>query len=704
MSLVCGTKTNGGTKAACQCAEHSGNDYFADPVAGTDAQVGVFPTGINSPSECRFGTLGKALSLATTAGNRVVATSAAMPRSFAAETFPLTVSPGVTLTTDTPLLPATYTIEFNTGATTGISLAGSSTFEGFTVMDSGGNAAASAVSITGTNATVDTVVLDGAGLLANGISVSGAGQGDIHAATIESFTTGLNVSTSSGSAVTLRNSAVNSSATGISLANGTLSTTTVTVNGGSGTGVVVKAAGGAISTLNGNSLTVSNMTGPGIAQSSSGGSVILNLASNSDIGTNGGGITLSAGSGTLGAVNVHDNTGAGITQSAGTLTLGSGGTTTVQTSSTKGVALTGGTLTVGAASITGNGTDGVTVSGATTTLISNTGAQYTNNGANGINSTLAALTFNGSAAAPIIVSGNGVSAAGGDGILVSSGSITANYLTLSTNGTGTTKRSGLELAGAAVASLGVATDAALSITGNGLDGVNINATTAGSAIDMRKASITGNGLDGVSVDLNGGTGGSAATASFLNVTSSNNGGQGVDVLRAPLATSSIVMTIDGLTAKSNTGSGIYLRGSNGNVGASIKNSKISLNTGVGIRIENGGNTTEESIQSNDITQNSGGGIAFNQAHTLTGFSANTVHGNTGDQILIAARQTGNAVYTFSNSSATVCDSNRNQIYCYQIGSVGIRVSGATNVTINAADVSWENTTPSAGTDFVARSA
>ena len=97
-----------------------------------------------------------------------------------------------------------------------------------------------------------------------------------------------------------------------------------------------QAAARRVSTLNGNVAHGEQHDGRGHLAVSTGGTVTLNLASG-DVGHNGGGgITLSAGAGTLGAVNVHQNTGAGITQSGGTLTLGSGGTTTVQTNTGDG--------------------------------------------------------------------------------------------------------------------------------------------------------------------------------------------------------------------------------------------------------------------------------------------------------------------------------------------------------------------------------
>jgi hypothetical protein len=692
-SLVCGTKSG---VAACQCSEHSGGDYFADPVSGADTSA-VFPTGINSPAMCRFGTLGKALAQ-TTSGNRVIATSTGLPQIFNAETFPLVVPAGVTLTTsDSVPTPGNYYIGLKAVSTTGVSLGSKSVIEGFTLLNESGNVAAVALGVAGTNVTVDTVTLEGTngGTMGTGIGVSGSGQGLLNAVTVQGFTTGVSVSTTSGVAVALNNSTIDTNATGVALTNGTLSVDTVTVNSGSGDGVNAKAAAGAISTLSAKSLTVTNMTGMGVAQVSSGGTVTVTLTS-ANVHNNGGGMLVTGGTGTLGAVQLHDNTGVGITQSGGSVTLGSGGTTTVQANAGKGVALSGGTLTVGAASITNNGGDGVAVTGGAT-LVSNIGAAYTSNGGNGISSTSSTLTFFGSAAAPIAVSSNK-----GDGIFVSGGNlIGANYLTLSGNGTGTTKKSGLEITGAAAIGLGVASDAALSFTGNGLHGVHINGTTSGSAIDLRSASITGNGGDGVYVDLNGGTGGGAATASLKTIAVTGNTGHGVEVVRAPLGTST-AMVMDGVTAKTNGGSGVYLHGAataTGSIVATVKNGILQQNTGYGVLIDQSTTgTTQENLQSNDIASNTAGGVDFHSSNTLNGFAANKVHNNGGDQILVEAPQNLAATYLF-NSAASCSDGNRNQVWCYSAGRVGIRVTSAL-ASVTADNMTWANAVPSANTDYV----
>jgi hypothetical protein len=671
---VCGTKANGANHAACQCPEQTGGDFYADPVAGTDAASGVFATGVNSPADCRFQTLTAAVAVAQGVGNRVIATSAAPPVQFANETFPLNLNGGVTLTTtDAVPTPANYTIQFNSAsAPTAVSLFVSSVFEGFTVQQSGGNAAASAVAMTGTSGVVDTVVLDGP--LATGISVTGTGT--INAATVTGFTTGLSVMSSG--ATSLTNSKVDTNATGIAISAGGLSASSTTIDGGSGAGVVVSAS----ATFNGSSLTIKNMGSAGIAAI---GSPTVNLTTGDEIASNGGsGLSLAGGSATLGGVNIHDN-GTGISQSGGAITIGSGGTTTIQSNGSKGVNLTGGTLTVGTGTITNNAGDGVTAATGTT-LISNTGAQYTGNMGNGISATAATLTFNSSASAPILVSANT-----GVGILMTGGGLTANYLTLSSNGTGGTKKSGLEVAaGIAAVNIGTASDAAVSITGNGEHGIKLNGPTAGTAIDIRRATVSNNGSEGISTNLNWGAGTSTTKASFTSLTISGNGSHGIDVAQAPLVGSpaTIKCIFDSLTVTGNTGSGVFLSGAVGSVGATVSNSKITSNKAVGIRVE--GAATTEIFTGNDISLNVGG-VAFNTSSALNGFTSNTIHSNTGDQITILAPG------PWDFHSPTACDGTQNKIYCYQTG-VAISVSG-TATSVNASSVSWEHASPSLTQDY-----
>jgi hypothetical protein len=686
-SLVCGTKSG---VAACQCAEHTGTDYYVDNAAGSDAAAGVFPTGNLNPANCSFKTLGRALTAATTAGNKVIAKNQG---TYDGETFPLTVSPGVELTTaDGASLPAQYVIEFKGAATPGVSLGAGSVIEGFTIANNNGAAAATAIQVTGAGAVVDSVVLDGTGgtTLAKGIDITGSGYAQLAGVTVSGFTTGIAQSTTAGVATTLSSSQVTGNGTGVALANGTLTTSGSTIGIGT-TGVAISAAAGALTTFNGSSLTVLNDTGVGISVSATGGAPTLNLTSADIHHNNGGGISVAGAASTanVGAIQLHDNPVAGLSMSAGTVTF----TGTSVTGNAVGILQSGGTLTVGTTNVKGNTGIGLNASAGTVAL--NTGANFEANGGDGVFAKTN-VTVGGSASAPITSNSNG-----GDGFSLAAGTLTANYLTLSTNGTGAVKASGLKVSGTGVVNLGVATDSALNFSNNGLHGINIAATTAGSAVSVMRTTVGTNGGDGIAVDLNGGTASPGATATIINVTSSGNTGSGIGVTRAPLVNSGLALTLDGLTLSGNGVSGLYLKTTGGNVGAVLKNSKVSGNTGFGVRIENGGgaNTVTESLQYNDITGNTGGGIAFNQQHTLTSFAGNSVHGNTGDQILIAARQVGNANYKFNNVSAVPCDSNRNQFYCYKNGGVGIRITSAATV-VDANNVSWQVASPGNTTDFV----
>jgi hypothetical protein len=644
-SLVCGTKSGA---AACQCADHTGTDYFVDPVNGSDVAAGFFPTGVDTPSFCRFATLGKGLSLAVS-GDRVVATSPTPPVTFSAETFPMGVPAGVTLTTsDLTPTPVNYGIVFNSaGATDGVVLASNSTIEGFSIVNSGGNASAVALLAVGTGVTINTVFLDGTGGGTTnqfGIGLGGASQAAINGVTVTGYLFGVAEQTT-GAGSTITNSTIQANGTGIGIANGSLTATSVTVNGGTGNGILMAPAAGETTTFLGSALTVTDMSGAGISQQSTGGSATFSITGGEITANAGGGVKLTAGVGTLSAVNVHANTG-----------------------------------------------NGATVTG-TATLTSNTGTQYVSNTGNGISSTGATLIFNGSAASPITVSGNTL-----DGILAAGGVLTANYLTVSANGTGATKSSGLELSGVVGVTMGLAGDSAISITGNGLHGVNINGPIVGTSIDLESSTISNNGSKGVSADLNWGTGDANTKALFKSLTISGNGANGIEILRAPLIAATIGCTLDTLTVTGNGGGGVVLSGGSGDVGATVKNSKISSNTGTGLLVEEAAGTTTETIQSNDVFSNGGSGIAFVTKSTLNGFTGNMIHSNTADQIVVSATQNTTPVWRFD--SPTGCDGNRNQVYCYTAPSVGLRINSATATGVVARLISWANPLPTAATDYV----
>ena len=293
---------------------------------------------------------------------------------------------------------------------------------------------------------------------------------------------------------------------------------------------------------------------------------------------------------------------------------------------------------------------------------------------------------------------------------MSSGNITASYLSVTNNGTGATKKAGLEITGAAIVNLGTAITTPtpkLTFTGNTGDGVFINATAAGSKVALQNATLSNNTNDGIQVDLNGGTAANAATAALDTDTLSSNGNNGIEILQAPAAVSATVMTMNNVTVSSNgtplVGSGVFLNGANGPVVTILQNSFVFSNKGTGVTISNTGTgAMTEAIVNNDIHENAASGVLFNGRTNLTGFSANKVHGNVGDQITISAQMAASApslTYNFDNASIDPCDVNRNQVWCYGNGTVGIK-STINNIVVNAAHMSWKVSNPSNNNDFI----
>jgi hypothetical protein len=694
---VCG---NASGVYACQCPAHTGTAYYVDTNLGSDGGSGLFATGINSPADCRFKTLGKGLSKVASGGS-VVATDLSGTATFSGESFPLNVGANVTLTTaDGTHNPASYVIAYG-GASSAVSLGAGAKLEGFTISNGAGSG--TAVSVAGAGATITHVSLAGTGgtTLATGIDVSGSTNAAIDNTTVTGFSTGLQVSTTSASATTLTSSTIKSSFDGISLLNGTLTTTGSTVTSNTDTGIIIATAPGTIATLNATTLTVTSNANGGILQSSTGGTGTLNFTSGDVSANTNGGILQAAGTATLGAVDIHGNTGggtgSGVRMSGGTMTLAG---TTVRDNAVRGLSVSGGTLTVGTSTIKTNGTDGLLLSGGTATI--NTGTSFSSNGTSGagtgINSA-GALTLGGSAASPISVATNA-----NDGISLTAGSLTANYVTLDGNGTGAAKGAGLKIAGAAVVSLGTASDAAVLIQNNLANGINIATLTSGQ-VDLRKATVQKNTGDGILADFNP-SGSLAQSISGMTIT--NNTQHGVQIVRAPLVASAIKVTLDGLNVTSNgptpavagKGIGVYLNGLTtsgglGAVGVTLKNSKIQSNKDVGLRMEGlATNVITHNIQTNDISGNGGIGVVIGARNTMNGFLGNTIHSNTGDQIsLTAAPASG----SFSFHSPIACDATINKVYCYGTG-VGIR--NASGSTVDIGNMGWANVVPTAGTDYV----
>jgi hypothetical protein len=192
-------------KQTCPCPSNLTNDFYANPTVDRSSCLkdkSYAPTGVASPAVCSYATLTAAMSAANAGLNyasstRVISAGGtpAAPAVFGAETFPLLIPCGVSLTTtDDPALggggfnPASAIILFNSSiADHAITLRGP--ISGFTVQNAGASTG-SALTCHTDNASVDTVRLDGLNgslRLTTGLLVAGACSGTFSKIEVRNF-------------------------------------------------------------------------------------------------------------------------------------------------------------------------------------------------------------------------------------------------------------------------------------------------------------------------------------------------------------------------------------------------------------------------------------------------------------------------------------------------------------------------------------
>jgi hypothetical protein len=148
---------------------------------------------------------------------------------------------------------------------------------------------------------------------------------------------------------------------------------------------------------------------------------------------------------------------------------------------------------------------------------------------------------------------------------------------------------------------------------------------------------------------------------------------------------------------------LAITGASGNVSIDVRGNGITNNAGGGITVAQGASSsTAVSFENNDVSQNAssavsgGGGMEFLTGFSLSGFSANLVHGNGGHQL-----EFDGAASWSLNPSAGACAPVANQVYCYATNFLGL--FAASGATVDASGISWQHAPPASGVDYVAAS-
>jgi hypothetical protein len=679
--LTCGTRAGG---AACECPAVTDGNYYVDPVAGSDSNTAApFPSGAKTPAACRLKSLSKAANIAVNTGNKIIAITANPPGVFT-ETAPLSISAGVTLTTDDAApTPANYHLQYGGSSGVAVSLANNSAISGFTI-DNGNTAAnlgnpSVALGCTVGTVTVKSVTLNGTSanalnMFATGLQIGSAPlntcTGTFDKVTADGFATGIRVSTSAGTAPILTTTNVLNSTTGaigVLVEAGTVNSTDLlvqphTAGVASGYGVVVRPASG---------VTAANFLGSNSS---------IQMTANDGVWLDDTGMLGPQATLTSALISAPTGgTASGVHVEGGTLNIQ--GSTQILSADLYGMNISGGTVIGTGLIISASTDDSIHVTGGLVTLhkstikLSHNRNVFMNNGA--------LLIDDGSAITDATNAGIEYVPGANDSLTV--GGTAGDLVTIATNG-----------------------GHGISVTGAG------NATAT---LLVQRATIQNNSLSGINVALTGNANG----ITFLNSTISGNHQHGVVVTGAP-ATTAAGITFDGLEVRSQTGSapngrGIWLHANDvtsNAIVATIKNSKIHGNRDTGIVIDEGfTNTTTESLTGNDIYENNQtgagmtvGGLSFATSSTLSAFAANKLHSNGGDQIAFASKPTTGTNWDINAPGAcsTAVDAQQNKIYCYTLtGAIGLRATApnpAGAYTVDAGQITWANTTVTAGREFV----
>jgi hypothetical protein len=699
---------------SCECAANTSGTVYADPIYGSNPGSSPFPSGVQNPPQCRIKTLTSANSMAGASlfsPKVVIATgfTGTNPVVFSNETWPFIIKPNVLIkTSDTTPTPANYIIDYNNGSggiTTAFTIQAGTTLSGFTLRNAGGNPNATMLQLCGAGGAGTATLLGGvvqakavipASNIANGVFIGGGGcSASISNMDILNATqTGLQVSSTVASLITINGGTYDSNTVGVVLYGGTVSFNNIKVRNSTFHGIQDVPNGADVKLSISNSLIENNnQSGLSIAVGSATAASTVQVA-NTEVRGNGvagggvfyDGVDISARTMTMDTVNIHDNAAGGLVVLAGAM-------------GTPGVVVTGVSHFDNNGAASGSG-HGVLVTGAGAGFTA-TGATFSGNHGPGFGVSMGATgTLHGG-----VVSNNGIAYSGG-GLEVQQAIVQVDQ--------------GTSFNHNAYAGIRVYSSGNVTLTGtmaqpidvgfNGLATMSSGANISPSQLSATFVNFHDNGSHGARVfDVT--TAPYGAPMSFTSCAFGNNAGSGLFVEGAGIVAVSLVpsLTVTGSQFNGNL-HGIDVAATTADVHASFNNNTITGAADTGIHV-NGTPTSQLTFGGNIISNNNaaasldggltgGGMVMTGSAPGLLNFTSNVIHHNTSNQILV----TGTGTWNLSATAALACDATRqNVIACYDgspapPSAVGIAADGA-GVVVQVNGEAWQNKPPSSPADY-----
>ncbi|MBI5482191.1 MAG: right-handed parallel beta-helix repeat-containing protein [Deltaproteobacteria bacterium] len=728
--LVCGTDSG---VPACQCPANTTGVFYADAFNGSPAGGMPFPSGVLTPSQCRFKLLTPALAAAQTwvmshpsAEVRATGQVSISVMHFAEPAYPLVVPPDVTLTTtDSPLDPSHYVIDFaQPAATAVVQLGSNAALKGFTIQNLVSAATSADGVVTspgcadGTAVTLETIRIAGEATpnrLRHGVVIAGAPAGSCDATltdvAVRSVSqAGLLVQSTLTAATTrVVDSLFDGNGNGVRALRGTVELDSVSVTNSGAEGILVQPTGGD-AVVSGVAGDVTGSQREGVAVEIGTGATTASLLSLtgtviSDNGANSGGfarfpgIAILARSARLVGVNVHDNAGGGLRAvGAGTVVavdLDAGNAAHFDSNGP-------GALNPPAGVLVGDGAS-VTATGMTANANDGPGA-YVDGGASSLTLHGCQIDSNG-----VVGNAPGLEVLGGTVVVDGASVISNNRGEGLRQYAGTVSLNGSNLVGVVVRNNGQA---------GTYSGARIGQGQTDTAFTANYADFRDNTEHGVYV-FNRNLQNQGGPINIVNCTFVDNARVGLQVATSmPSPTGARTLTVSGTSFTGGT-RGIWLEAAGGDIQGSVQGNSITKAANTGL-VLHGTAASSLTIARNQITGNSslfmppgraaGGVLIDGVPPNPFAFFGNSVHHNDYDQVMVVGANP--IAVTWNLAGASCAPSEYNTFACYNgqmpAGAYfGLVVVGA--VTVNASNESWQSHSmppppPVAGIDYLLQGA
>ncbi len=244
----------------------------------------------------------------------------------------------------------------------------------------------------------------------------------------------------------------------------------------------------------------------------------------------------------------------------------------------------------------------------------------------------------------------------------------------------------------------------VTITGAGVDGIQIDPSSGTSNIAIVDCTCSGSTMNGINLSPSGT---STMNATVQNSTLNSNAGNGLLLMAA--GTSTVTFSANNNTINSNTLNGINLSATGTSLTGTIDSNTLNTNMAIGVNVVAGSSVLGQlTVSNNTVTMSGGSGMNFASSNASlfnTTFNANTINTPGASGIVVSATNTsgptvtitGNAINTATTQGISLSSSSTSPGLTAILTNNTVNVAGDNGLAITAGGIM--NITASGNTIF-----